>query len=161
DRIGQLLTPILLLAIIVLVIGAFYTLDQPVTSPIEKYQSGPFFSGFVEGYLTMDAIAALAFGIIVVNAFKDRGITTKRALVRSTLKAGLITGIGLAGVYVSIGWIGTKLASTGNYDNGGDILSRSASFIFGDFGAFLLGIIVTLACFTTAAGLVVACGQFF
>src|SRR5699024_2490818 len=29
DRIGQLLTPILLLAIIVLVIGAFYTLDQP------------------------------------------------------------------------------------------------------------------------------------
>src|SRR5699024_6397759 len=93
--------------------------------------------------------------------FKDRGITTKRALVRSTLKAGLITGIGLAGVYVSIGWIGTKLASTGNYDNGGDILSRSASFIFGDFGAFLLGIIVTLACFTTATGLVVACGQFF
>lgn len=161
DRIGQFLTPILLLAIVVLVIGALYTLNQPITSPIEKYASGSFFSGFVEGYLTMDAIAALAFGIIVVNAFKDRGITTKRELVRSTLEAGLITGVGLVAVYVSIGWIGTKLASTGSYDNGGDILSHSAIMIFGNFGALLLGIIVTLACFTTAAGLVVACGQFF
>lgn len=161
DRIGQLLTPILLLAIVILVIGAFSTLDQPVVSPIEKYASGPFFSGFVEGYLTMDAIAALAFGIIVVQAFKARGVTTQRGLVKSTLKAGLVAGIGLIAVYISLGWIGTKLASTGTYNNGGDILSQSAAMIFTDFGALLLGIIVTLACLTTSIGLVVACGEFF
>lgn len=161
DRIGKLLTPILLLAIVLLVIGAFYTLDQPVDAPIEKYASSSFFSGFVEGYLTMDAIAALAFGIIVVQAFKDRGFTTQQGLVRSTLKAGLVAGVGLVAVYISLGWIGTKLASTGTYDNGGDILSSSASMIFSNFGALLLGVIVTLACLTTSIGLVVACGEFF
>lgn len=161
DRIGQWLTPILLTAIVALSVGGFLLLDHPLESPIDKYANAPFFTGFVEGYLTMDAIAALAFGIIVVNAFKDRGITTRKELVKSTLKAGLITGIGLIVVYGSIGWIGAKLASTGSYDNGGDILSSAANIMFGSFGTLLLGVIVTLACFTTSAGLVVACGQFF
>lgn len=161
DRIGQFLTPILLIAIIALSVGGFLLLDHPLESPTDKYAANPFFTGFVEGYLTMDAIAALAFGIIVVNAFKERGVSTQRELVRSTLKAGLITSIGLMAVYVSIGWIGAKLASTGSYDNGGDILSNAATIMFGNYGALLLGVIVTLACFTTSVGLVVACGQFF
>ncbi|WP_106495953.1 branched-chain amino acid transport system II carrier protein [Lentibacillus sp. Marseille-P4043] len=161
DRIGQFLTPILLIAIVALSVGGFLLLDHPLESPIDKYASSPFFSGFVEGYLTMDAIAALAFGIIVVNAFKDRGVTTQNELVKSTLKAGMITGIGLIAVYGSIGWIGAKLASTGSYDNGGDILSSAANIMFGSFGALLLGVIVSLACFTTSVGLIVACGQFF
>lgn len=161
DRIGQYLTPILLLAIIALSVGGFILLDNPTSNPIGKYASNPFFTGFSEGYLTMDAIAALAFGIIVVNAFKDRGITTQKELVKSTLKAGAITGIGLIIVYGSIGWIGTKMATVGTFNNGGDILSSAAETMFGSFGALLLGVIVTLACFTTSVGLVVACGQFF
>ncbi|MEN1967569.1 branched-chain amino acid transport system II carrier protein [Lentibacillus sp. N15] len=161
DRIGQWLTPILLLAIVALSVGGFFLLDQPLQSPIAKYTENTFFTGFVEGYLTMDAIAALAFGIIVVNAFKERGVTSKKGLVRATLKTGIITGVGLIAVYASLGWIGAKLASTGSYDNGGNILSSAAHMIFGNFGAFLLGIIVILACFTTSVGLVVACGQFF
>lgn len=161
DRIGQYLTPILLLAIIALSVGGFLLLDSPMADPIEKYASTPFFTGFAEGYLTMDAIAALAFGIIVVNAFKDRGITSQKELVKSTLKAGAITGCGLILVYGSIGWIGAKMATAGTFTNGGDILSSAANTMFGSFGALLLGVIVTLACFTTSVGLVVACGQFF
>ncbi|WP_077329418.1 branched-chain amino acid transport system II carrier protein [Virgibacillus siamensis] len=161
DRIGQYLTPILLLSIIALIIGGFFLLDDPLMEPTEKYTNAPFFKGFIEGYLTMDAIAALAFGIIVVNAFKDRGIHTKKALLTSTLKAGIITGIGLIAVYSSIGWIGAKMANNGNYANGGEILSGAADIIFGTFGALLLGVIVSLACFTTCVGLIVACGQFF
>lgn len=161
DRIGQYLTPILLLAIIALSVGGFILLDSPVADPSTDYASSPFFTGFSEGYLTMDAIAALAFGIIVVNAFKERGITSQRELVKSTLKAGAITGTGLIIVYGSIGWIGTKMATVGTFENGGDILSSAAETMFGSFGALLLGVIVTLACFTTSVGLVVACGQFF
>lgn len=161
DRIGQYLTPILLAAIAGLIVGGFILLDNPLSAPTEKYTSSPFFTGFVEGYLTMDAIAALAFGIIVVNAFKERGITTKQELVKSTLKAGLITGIGLITVYASIGWIGAKMAAFGSFTNGGEILSSAANELFGSYGALLLGVIVTLACFTTSVGLVVAAGQFF
>ncbi|SET75888.1 branched-chain amino acid:cation transporter, LIVCS family [Oceanobacillus limi] len=161
NQIGQLLTPILLLAIVALSIGGFILIKNPLGPPAEKYQESPFFTGFVEGYLTMDAIAAVAFGIIVVNAFKERGMTNHQELFRSTLKAGLITGIGLFLVYASIGWIGASISSAGTYTNGGDILSSAARIVFGDFGVLLLGIIVTLACFTTSVGLVVAAGQFF
>ncbi|HLS08647.1 branched-chain amino acid transport system II carrier protein [Lentibacillus sp.] len=161
DRVGQYLTPILLLAIIVLCIGGFLMLDSVSVNPADKYAETPLFTGFVEGYLTMDAIAALAFGIIVVNAFKDRGISTQKGLIQSTLKAGLVAGIGLTAVYTSMGWIGSKMASAGSFSNGGAILSGAADQMFGSFGALLLGIIVTLACFTTSVGLVVACGQFF
>ncbi|TRM10836.1 branched-chain amino acid transport system II carrier protein [Lentibacillus cibarius] len=161
DRVGQLLTPFLLFAIVILCVGGFMLLNNDVQSPSEKYAESPLFTGFVEGYLTMDAIAALAFGIIVVNAFKDRGITSRNALIQSTLKAGLVAGIGLVSVYASIGWIGTKMGASGNFSNGGDILSSAANTMFGNFGAILLGIIVALACLTTSVGLVVACGQFF
>ncbi|MFD1036959.1 branched-chain amino acid transport system II carrier protein [Virgibacillus byunsanensis] len=161
DRVGQFLTPILLLAIVGLSIGGFLLIDSTLPGPTEKYESSPFFTGFVEGYLTMDAIAALAFGIIVVNAFKERGVTTQQQLVKSTLKAGIITGIGLITVYGSIGWIGAKMADQGTYTNGGEILSSAAHMIFGSFGTLLLGVIVALACFTTSVGLVVASGQFF
>ncbi|MBP2076282.1 branched-chain amino acid transport system II carrier protein [Oceanobacillus polygoni] len=161
DQIGQYLTPILLVAIISLSIGSFITLDTPLVSPNGKYINAPFFTGFMEGYLTMDAIAALAFGIIVVNAFKERGITTRKDLVKSTLKAGAIAGISLIIVYGSLGWIGSKMATYGSFTNGGEILSRAANIIFGNFGTLLLGSIVILACFTTSIGLVVASGEFF
>lgn len=161
DRIGQMLTPILLVSIVGLIISSFFLLKTPLSDPIEKYESTPFFKGFVEGYLTMDAIAALAFGIIVVQAFKEYGVNTKRGLVVSTFKAGIIAAIGLTTVYAALGWLGAKMTPHGNYTNGGEILSASTDLMFGQFGALLLGIIVALACFTTCVGLVVAAGQFF
>ncbi|SFA97324.1 branched-chain amino acid:cation transporter, LIVCS family [Lentibacillus halodurans] len=161
DRIGQFLTPVLLMAIVILCIGGFLLLDGATEEPGGNYMTAPFFTGFVEGYLTMDAIASLAFGIIVINAFKDRGVSTHQKLVKSTLKAGLVTGIGLTAVYTSIGWIGTKMADVGSFSNGGGILSAAADAIFGSSGAVILGVIIALACFTTSVGLVVACGQFF
>jgi LIVCS family branched-chain amino acid:cation transporter len=161
DRVGQLLTPILLIAIVALSIGGFILLKYPIDEPITKYAQAPFFTGFVEGYLTMDAIAALALGLIVVTAFRERGITSQRDMIKATVKAGIVTGIALAAVYASIGWIGVKMAGHDSYSNGGAILSSAANVIFGNFGTLLLGIIVTLACFTTAVGLIVALGQFF
>src|SRR5699024_8341474 len=64
-------------------------------------------------------------------------------------------------IYTALGWLGSKMAVHGNYTNGGEILSAAADVIFDKFGTLLLGIIVTLACFTTCVGLVVAAGQFF
>ncbi|WP_226581591.1 branched-chain amino acid transport system II carrier protein [Halobacillus litoralis] len=161
DRIGQFLTPALFLAIVALVVGSFFMLNGPIQPAGEKYESQPFFTGFIEGYLTMDAIASLAFGTIVVTSFRDRGVTGTKQLTISTLKAGLVTALGLAGVYVSIGWIGAKMATEGSYDNGSAILSSASQIMYGDVGTILLGGIVGLACLTTCVGLTVACGQFF
>lgn len=161
DRVGQILTPILIIAIIALGIGSFLLLKNPLSSPVGEYAHMPFFTGFAEGYLTMDAIGALAFGIIVINAFKERGVTSRNSLIKSTLKAGFIAGISLITIYILIGLIGTKMSVHQPFRNGGEILSYAAYSIYGHFGTLLLGIIVILACFTTTVGLISACGQFF
>lgn len=161
DRIGQLLTPVLLLAIAVLSVGAFMKIDGPVTGPTGDYQTTPFFTGFIEGYLTMDAIGALAFGIVVVASVRQSGDLPRRELVLATLKAGLVSGAALTLVYGSLGWIGTRMGSAGSFENGGQILTAATQLVFGDIGAILLGIIVALACFTTSVGLIVACAQYF
>ena len=38
-------------------------------------QSGAFMKGFTEGYNTMDALASLVFGIIVINVLRSMGVT--------------------------------------------------------------------------------------
>lgn len=161
DRIGQMLTPILLLAIIALSIGGFLLLKHPLKDPTAKYESAPFFTGFIEGYLTMDAIAALALGLVVVTAFKERGVKPGKEMIKSTIKVGIIAGVALSVVYASLGWIGVKMDGNGSFSNGGAILSTAANVMFGQTGNLLLGIIVILACFTTAVGLIAALGQFF
>ena len=68
------------------------------------YQSVPFSSGFVNGYLTMDTLGALVFGIVIVNAARSR-VKDAGLLTRYTILAGLIAGVGLTLVYLSLfGW---------------------------------------------------------
>jgi branched-chain amino acid:cation transporter, LIVCS family len=161
ERIGSVLTPVLLGAIVLLVLGSIFKLDGSYGDVSPKYAAAPFATGFLEGYLTMDTIAALAFGIIVVGAVQQKKALERKQVVKETLKAGVIAGLGLSFVYVTVGLLGAKMASVGTYENGGTILTEAANLMFGTPGMLLLGLIVTLACFTTAVGLVAATSQFF
>ncbi|KAB7706248.1 branched-chain amino acid transport system II carrier protein [Bacillus aerolatus] len=161
DRIGQWLTPALLISIAALCIAAFIKFDSPLSTPTEKYASAPFTAGFIEGYLTMDTIAALAFGIVVMTAFANNGIQDRAVRVKATVAAGIIAGIGLAAVYISIAWIGAKMEITEDFANGGVLLTAASQMLFGEGGRVLLGTIVALACLTTCIGLTSACAQFF
>ncbi|AMQ21809.1 branched-chain amino acid transport system II carrier protein [Geobacillus sp. JS12] len=161
DRIGQLLTPVLLLSIAVLCVAGLVRLNDPQAAPAEKYASAPFVKGMLEGYLTMDTIAALAFGIVVIHALRDRGVDRPSLQAKATIQAGVIAGLGLALVYAGIAVIGARMAGTGAFANGAELLSYVSSLLFGGGGKLLLGVIVALACLTTAVGLVAACAQYF
>lgn len=161
DRIGQWLTPILLLAVAVLCIVALAAFNAPLSAPTEKYAEAPFVTGFIEGYLTMDTIAALAFGIVVMNTFASRGVRDQASKVKFTIAAGLIAGVGLSVVYISIAWIGAKMELTEQFTNGGELLTAVSEALFGEGGRALLGIIIGLACLTTCIGLTSATAQFF
>lgn len=161
DRIGQLLTPILLLVLALLVIRAFFKFENIASPAAGDYVSAPFVKGFVEGYFTMDAVAALAFGIVVINALKDKGAASKSELVKGTLWSGIIAGLGLAVVYVSLGWIGKVIPKETDFANGAEILTVASDLLFASGGGLLFGLIVTLACLTTCVGLINACARFF
>ncbi|ETI70603.1 branched-chain amino acid transport system II carrier protein [Neobacillus vireti] len=161
DYMGRFITPVLLLSIVILCVTGFLNLNQPLKAPTETYQTASLFKGFIDGYSTMDALAALAFGIVIITALKQKGISDKKQVTLYTLKTGVIAGGALALVYIGIGLLGAKMAGYGTYENGTDVLSSAATILLGFGGKILLGVIFTLACFTTCVGLTIACGQYF
>lgn len=158
---GRFITPILLVAIVILCIVSFMQLDGKFLAPTGGYEVGAFFKGFLEGYNTMDALAALAFGIVILTAIRQRGVSDEKQLKGYMLKASLIAGTLLATVYVSLGIVGGKMAMNGEFADGTQILSTVSFNLFGNSGTVLIGLIFTLACFTTVVGLTSACGQYF
>lgn len=161
DRVGKVLTPVLLLLIVIISIRGFASPIGSLSETVGKYKDGAFFGGFVEGYLTMDAIAALVFGVVVINRVQEMGIKTESFIRSYTIKAGIIAGIGLSFVYISLSFIGaTSVEAVGIQENGGEILSSVTSLLFGPFGSIILALVITGACLTTSVGLVAACGEY-
>lgn len=162
DRIGKILTPALLIILTVFVVKSFITpLGEP-QAPTGPYADGAFFKGFVEGYLTMDALASLVFGIIVVSSIKGFGVTNTKAITKLCISSGVIAASALALVYVSLAYIGaTSPNAIGLHENGGSLLSATANHLFGSFGAIILALAILFACLTTAIGLVSSCAQYF
>ncbi|KQL20823.1 branched-chain amino acid transporter [Cytobacillus solani] len=162
DTIGKLLTPALLTVLALFVIKSFITpLGEP-KAPVGPYAEGPFFKGFIEGYLTMDAIASLVFGGMVIASIKGLGVTSKKSISKLCIKAALIAVVGLGLVYLSLAYIGsTSPDAIGIHENGGSLLSAAANHLFGSFGAVVLGLAILFACLTTAIGLISSCAQYF
>ncbi|QLK86192.1 branched-chain amino acid transport system II carrier protein [Staphylococcus sp. 17KM0847] len=174
DRIGAILTPLLLFTILAMIVKGFIDFGgQPHTdADPEVYSStlSGFSKGFTEGYLTMDAIAAIAFSMIVVNAVKATGIKHANDIFKQTAIAGIIAAAALAFIYISLGFIGNhmvidadtmKQLTENNQNIGAHLLITMAATGYGAFGKYLLGIIVALACLTTACGLIVSVSEYF
>jgi LIVCS family branched-chain amino acid:cation transporter len=118
--------------------------------------------GFVEGYNTMDAIAALNFGIVITIAFKEMGVTDEKRLVSNTIKSGAIAGIFLIIIYAMLSYLGaTSMSRFGTTENGAQTLTNIVFYLFGQKGSILLGLIFSLACLTTSVGLLTSCSQYF
>lgn len=162
DRVGKILAPgiIVLLGIMIIL-----SLINPMGAPGEPqgaYAEGAFVKGFLEGYNTMDALASLVFAIIVINAIKLMGVREKGAILKYTVRSGLVAVTFLALIYVGIAYIGsTSTEAFGYFETGGPVLSSAANFYFGAAGQSILAIIVILACLTTAIGLITANAEYF
>ncbi|GAE37666.1 branched-chain amino acid transport system carrier protein [Halalkalibacter akibai JCM 9157] len=162
DLVGKVLTPLLLVFIGILIIINFLNPIGPVLAPAEAYMSHSFFKGFQEGYLTMDALAAFVFGIIIINIMRERGATTKKEIMISSLKVALVAGTLLAIIYSSLSYMGATSASElGHLENGGAVLAGISYYYFGSFGKVILAFIVIAACLTTSIGLITACASYF
>ena len=127
-----------------------------------SYQTGAFFKGFLEGYNTMDALASLAFGIIVVTTIQGLGVTKTTTIAKDTIKSGAISMLLMAVIYGSLVYLGAT--SRGIFeisDNGGIALAQISNEYFGIFGAVLFAVIITVACLKTAIGLITAISETF
>lgn len=161
ERLGKILTPCLLtLILVVFVCSLFYT-GGSLGEPSAAYQSS-FVKGFLDGYQTMDTIAALNFGIVIAIGIQAKGVTEEKQVVRETMKAGILAGVLLLAIYSALGYIGSLVS--GSYqeaENGAQILTYIVHQMFGQKGLILLGIIFLIACLNTCVGLLCCCSEYF
>ena len=164
--IGKIINPIFLLFLAVLVIAALTNPGASIAAvePVEAYATGSssFFSSFIEGYGTMDAIAGLAFGIVVVDVIRRMGVDNDDAVAVDVLGSGALTGILMAVIYIVTILMGTQ--SRGLFeisDNGGIALTQIAGHYFGGVGQIILAVTITFACLKTSIGLVTSCSETF
>ena len=164
--IGKWLNPVFLLFLAVLVIAA---LLKPITgvsavTPATGYETGggAFFRGFLEGYNTLDALAGLAFGIVVIDVVRSHGVSQPEDVARSTARAGIFSCLLMGFIYLFITLISTQSAPVcASASNGGEVLGLIADHYFHAAGSVLLTAIVTFACLKTAIGLVTSCSKAF
>ncbi|HBQ46419.1 MAG TPA: branched-chain amino acid transport system II carrier protein [Ruminococcaceae bacterium] len=162
--VGKILNPLFLVFLAVLIVTS---LARPMGSVGAAqvqgaYRSVPFFKGFTEGYNTMDALASLTFGIIVVRSLRGLGLKSPRSIAAGTLKSGFISMVLMGLIYGFLGYIGaSSMGRLKLSENGGIALAQVARYYFSEWGGVLLAVIVTLACLKTAVGLITACAETF
>lgn len=162
--VGKILTPAFLVCLGIIVVAAIVNPMDSIgdIQPNGDYVEKAFSTGFLEGYNTMDALACLAFCIVVINVIRDLGVTEPKAVAINTVKAGAFSCIIMAVIYIAVTLVGAQSGNVIGYcANGGEIFARVADHYFGKAGEIILAVMVTLACLKTAIGLVTSCSETF
>lgn len=162
--IGKIINPLFLFFFAVLMLAALLAPGAAVSAvePVEAYRSDAFFPALIEGYGTMDAIAGLAFGIVVIDVIRRMGVDNDDTIAEDVLSSGLLTGALMALIYVVPIVVGAQ--SRGLFElseNGGIALTQIAGHYLGGVGLFILAFTITFACLKTSIGLVTACAETF
>ncbi|MNJ11582.1 Branched-chain amino acid transport system 2 carrier protein [compost metagenome] len=162
DTVGRFLAPLKIIALAALGIAAFMLPAGTSGNAEPAYQASAFSQGFINGYLTMDTLGALVFGIVIVNAIRSRGVESPRLITRYAIIAGLIAGVGLALVYISLFRLGASSHEiAAGATNGAAVLHAYVQHTFGSLGSGFLAVLIALACLVTAVGLTCACAEYF
>ena len=162
--IGKIINPLFLFFFAVLMLAALLAPGAAVSAvePVDAYRSDAFFPALIEGYGTMDAIAGLAFGIVVIDVIRRMGVDNDDTIAEDVLSSGLLTGALMALIYVVSIVVGAQ--SRGLFElseNGGIALTQIAGHYLGGVGLFILAFTITFACLKTSIGLVTACAETF
>lgn len=162
EYLGKWLTPILLFLIVFIFVGTLMKPEGGAAVPSESYLKMASVQGFLDGYQTMDTLAALNFGIIVAMNIQARGIKKEKSVMNETIWAGWIAGIVLLIVYAMLTFVGMN--SGKNFPettNGTEVLMKMSEFLFGRMGMIILAASFLIACFNTCVGLFSCCGKYF
>lgn len=162
SRLGKILCPLLLVLVTVIFLGCLIHPVGEYGPALPPYDHIAPVEGFLTGYQTMDAIAGLNFGIVIVLNIKALGVTQERPVLRTTIRAGVIAAILFAVVYSMLAHIGAQSGSVfPGTDNGAVTLANVVKVIFGPVGSVLLAAVFIIACFNTCVGLISSCASYF
>lgn len=161
QRLGKMLCPLLLALIGALFVGCLLA-PHPYGAAAGAYQTHPVIQGFLDGYQTMDAIAALVFGSVIALNLRALGLTEAHAIRTEAALDGVGAGVLLGVVYLCLAHIGgVSGGAWPGAKNGAQVLSQLAGSVYGRGGMALLAAIFVVACLNTCVGLLSSCASYF
>lgn len=151
DIIGKYLTPVLLLALAVLCVkGIVAPLGTPVESRIPGEEVR---NGLIYGYQTLDALVAVPLAMIIIKSVKDKGYREKREIAGMVSVSSAVAFVGLLAVYAGLSYLGATVSGEALTElSGTELVVEITGRLLQRAGIVILGVIVLMACLTTAIG---------
>lgn len=160
DIVGKILTPLLLVGLFAIILkGIFSPLGDILTAP---KIANVTVTGIKSGYQTMDALAALPFGIIVLQSVTDKGYTGGKSKLRLVGGGAVLAGVLLLAVYMGLAYLGATVS--GQYTSAvgrAELIMAIVGALLGKGGMIIFGAVVGLACVTTAIALTSSAAAYF
>lgn len=161
DLIGKILTPVLFIGLLALIIKGIVTPLGDIVLPSRS--ESIIADGIEAGYQSMDVLAAVIFGVLILGSAKDKGYTTESSTAKIAVGAGVVSAIGLLIIYLGLSFLGATACTL--YDmhiSRTELLTSIVSSLFpGSLGTAFFGIIAGFACLSTAIALTCSAAEYF
>ena len=148
DIVGKVLTPLLLVGLFAIIIKGVITPLGDI-APLAQIDNVAV-TGIKAGYQTMDALAALPFGIIVLQSVTAKGYQRGQSQLRVVGGAALLAGVLLLAVYMGLAYLGATVSAQYTSSIGrAALIMAIVEALMGKTGMVIFGVVVGLACVTT------------
>ena len=161
DIVGKILTPALLIGLLVLIVKGFVS---PIGDIVDTGVSASevTVNGIKSGYQTMDVLAAMAFGIIILSSADKKGYTDSKSAAKMIGIAAALSGVLLLIVYFGLTYLGATVSTVFPTDiSRANLVIGIVELLLGKAGLIIFAIVIALACITTAVALVSSAASFF
>ena len=161
DIVGKILTPALLIGLLILIVKGFVS---PIGDIVDTGVSASevTVNGIKSGYQTMDVLAAMAFGIIILSSAGEKGYTDSRSAAKMIGIAAALSGVLLMIVYFGLTYLGATASTVFPTDiSRANLVIGIVELLLGKAGLIIFAIVIALACITTAVALVSSAASFF
>lgn len=161
DIVGKILTPALLIGLLILIVKGFVS---PIGDIVDTGVSASevTVNGIKSGYQTMDVLAAMAFGIIILSSADEKGYTDSKSAAKMIGIAAALSGVLLLIVYFGLTYLGATASTVFPTDiSRANLVIGIVELLLGKAGLIIFAIVIALACITTAVALVSSAASFF
>ena len=161
DIVGKILTPALLIGLLILIVKGFVS---PIGDIVDTGVSASevTVNGIKSGYQTMDVLAAMAFGIIILSSADEKGYTDSKSAAKMIGIAAALSGVLLLIVYFGLTYLGATASAVFPTDiSRANLVIGIVELLLGKAGLIIFAIVIALACITTAVALVSSAASFF
>ena len=157
ELIGKYLTPLIIFILLaIILLGLFSESDTSGSSIFDN----SFTAGIIEGYQTFDAIGGVVVGGVIVISFALQGVYSYAEKRRMIAKSGFFAGLGLFVIYTGLIAVGATYSGETVVEHRTELLGLLSTNTLGNIGTAFLAVLVALACFTTAVGVVTGTADF-